>query len=77
MVFDSPESARKKPSCWRKANKDKKRRSGLLPLFIKTDMRAAVTMEAAGDRFHRDCHSLRADLGSGFQVDMGLVLDRQ
>ncbi|HOH30580.1 MAG TPA: hypothetical protein PLC40_12965 [Candidatus Hydrogenedentes bacterium] len=45
-------SARKKPSCWRKANKDKERRSGILPLCIKTDMRAAVTMEAAGCRFY-------------------------
>jgi len=49
---ESPKSARKKPSCWRKANKDKERRSGILPLCIKTDMRAAVTMEAAQCRFY-------------------------
>ena len=28
-----PKSARKKPSCWRKANKDKEGRSGMLPLL--------------------------------------------
>jgi len=49
---ESPKSARKKPSCWRKVNKDKERRSGILPLCIKTDMRAAVTMEAAQCRFY-------------------------
>jgi hypothetical protein len=47
-----PKSAPKKPSCWRKANKDKERRSDILPLCIKTDMRAAVTMEAAGCHFY-------------------------
>jgi len=47
-----PKSARKKPSCWCKANKDKECRSGILPLCIKTDMRAAVTMEAAGCHFY-------------------------
>ncbi|HOC67843.1 MAG TPA: hypothetical protein PLL36_08830 [Candidatus Hydrogenedentes bacterium] len=31
---------------------DKERRSGILPLCIKTDMRAAVTMEAAGCRLY-------------------------
>ncbi|HOC67259.1 MAG TPA: hypothetical protein PKO23_00495 [Candidatus Hydrogenedentes bacterium] len=50
--FVRPKSARKTPSCWRKANKDKERRSSILSLSIKTDMRAAVTMEAAGCRFY-------------------------
>jgi hypothetical protein len=48
----SLKSARKKPSCWRKANKDKERKSGILPLCVETDMRAAVTMKAAGCRFY-------------------------
>jgi len=47
-----PKSARKKPSCRCKANKDKERRSGILPLCIKTHMRAAVTMEVARCRFY-------------------------
>ncbi|HOH30120.1 MAG TPA: hypothetical protein PLC40_10610 [Candidatus Hydrogenedentes bacterium] len=46
------DSARKKPSCWHNANKDKERRSGILTLCIKTGMRAAVTMEAARCRFY-------------------------
>ncbi len=61
--------ASKKLNCWRKANKDKERRSGILPLRIKTDMRASVTMEAAGCRFYDPRHSLRADLGRGRPVE--------
>jgi len=64
----APKSALKKPSCWRKANKDKERRSGILPLCIKTDIRAAVTIEAAGCRFYDLRRSLRADLGGTFPI---------
>ena len=52
MQKETPKSARTKPSCWRKANKDKERRSGILPLCIKTDMQATVTMEAARCLFY-------------------------
>ncbi|HOH32125.1 MAG TPA: hypothetical protein PLC40_20770, partial [Candidatus Hydrogenedentes bacterium] len=46
----------------------KERRSGILPLCIKTDIRAVVTMGAAACRFYDLRRSLRADLGCKYQV---------
>ncbi|HOH28838.1 MAG TPA: hypothetical protein PLC40_04105, partial [Candidatus Hydrogenedentes bacterium] len=45
-------------------------RSGILPLCIKTDIRAAVTIEAAGCRFYDLRCSLRADLGNALSLEI-------
>gem|GEM_PF-3707574 len=63
-----PKSESKKPNYWTKANKEKDRRSGILPLYIKKSIRTMATMKAAGCRLQDPRHSLRADRGGALWI---------